>query len=131
MVPSVSPGKIRKSIRLLKDLGLVYRGADGSWHTSDKVISSEYEIRSVALKNYHTGMLERAVEALDVFASGEREFQGITVSAGRATLLRMKERIRSFTDELLEMAADEQEKAEDVYQINIQVFPFTRKNGRQ
>jgi uncharacterized protein (TIGR02147 family) len=131
IVPSVSPGKIRKSIALLKDLGLVYQGSGGVWRASDKVISSEYEIQSIALKNYHVGLLERAREALDRFASDDREFQGMTISANKATLFRMKERIRSFTDELLSMAAAEKEKAEEVYQINVQIFPLTRRDGRQ
>jgi uncharacterized protein (TIGR02147 family) len=131
IVPSVSPGKIRKSIALLKELGLVFQGQGGVWRASDKVVSSEYEIQSVASKNYHASMLERAREALDRFASDEREFQGMTVSGSRATLLRMKERIRAFTDELLATAAAEKETAEEVYQINIQMFPLTRRDGRR
>jgi uncharacterized protein (TIGR02147 family) len=131
IVPFVSPAKLRKAIALLKELGLVCQSSDGVWHASDKIISSEYQIQSVALKNYHTGMLERATESLDYHTSDEREFQGLTISASRATMQRMKERIRSFTDELLSMAASENEKAEEVYQINIQVFPFTRKDGKE
>jgi uncharacterized protein (TIGR02147 family) len=131
IVPAVSPGKIRKSIALLKELGLVYQGSDGAWRAADKVLSSEYEIRSIALKNYHMSMLERAGEALDRCASEDREFQGMTISASRATFLRMKERIRCFTDELLTMAAAENEKTEEVYQINVQMFPFTRRNDRR
>jgi uncharacterized protein (TIGR02147 family) len=131
IVPPVSPGKIRKSIALLKELGLVYQGSDGAWRAADKVLSSEYEIQSIALKNYHTSMLERATEALDRCASEDREFQGMTISASRATFLRMKERIRCFTDELLGMAATENEKPEEVYQINLQMFPFTRRNDRR
>ncbi|MBN1577439.1 MAG: TIGR02147 family protein [Chitinispirillaceae bacterium] len=131
IVPFVSTGKIRKSIALLRELGLVYEDPDGTWHASDKVISSEYEIQSVALKNYHTGMLERAREALENCPSEEREFQGLTISAGRETFNRMKERIRCFTDELLAMAAADRGKAEEVYQINLQMFPFTRKGNQR
>jgi uncharacterized protein (TIGR02147 family) len=131
IVPFVSPAKIRKAIALLKKLDLVYQSSDGAWHASDKTISSEYQIQSVALKNYHLGMLDRAKESLDYHTSEEREFQGITISASKAIMQRMKERIRSFTDELLIMAASENEQAEEVYQFNIQVFPFTRKDGNQ
>ena len=131
IVPGVSPAKIRKSIALLNELGLIYQSADGAWHATDKVISSEYEIQSVALKNYHTGMLERAAEALENRPSDEREFQGLTISASGTTFLRMKERIRALTDELLAMAATEKEKADEVYQINIQMFPCTRRGRRQ
>jgi uncharacterized protein (TIGR02147 family) len=127
--PEVSPAKIRKSITLLKVLGLIHE-TDGVWHASDKVLSSEYQIQSVALKNYHVGMIERAVESLDKHASDEREFQGLTLSVSKETFMRMKERIRSFTDELLAMAAAEKEMPDEVYQINLQMFPLTKKRGK-
>jgi uncharacterized protein (TIGR02147 family) len=129
IVPAVTVAKVRKSIQLLKDLGLIFESADGTWQAADKVVSSEYEIRSVALKNYHIGMLERAVDSLENCPSEKREFQGLTLSASRETFERMKERIRSFTDELLAMAAAEKKEAEEVYQINLQMFPFTRRTG--
>lgn len=125
--PSVSKVKIKKSIELLKKLGLIYQNENGTWLASNKVLSSEYEIQSVALKNYHHGMIQCADKALENFQSHQREFQGLTISASKATLERMKERIRSFTDELLNMAASENEKAEDVYQINLQMFPLTKR----
>lgn len=127
IIPAVSVAKVRKSITLLKNLGLIYEGPDGKWHASDKIVSSEYEIRSIALKNYHIGMLQQATDALEHLPSEEREFQGLTLSANRKTFLRMKERIRSFTDELLAMAAAEEEDADEVYQINLQMFPFAQK----
>ncbi len=131
IVPYVSPAKVRKSIELLKDLGLVYKSSDGRLQAPDKVISSEYQVQSVALKNYHISMLERARESLDTHSSDEREFQGLTICASSATLQRMKDRIRSFTDELLGMAAAENEDAEEVFQVNVQVFPFTRKRAEK
>jgi len=127
IIPAVSVAKVRKSITLLKNLGLIYEDPRGKWIASDKVISSEYEIRSIALKNYHIGMLQQAADALEHLPSEEREFQGLTLSANRKTFLRMKERIRSFTDELLAMAAAEEEEADEVYQINLQMFPFAQK----
>jgi uncharacterized protein (TIGR02147 family) len=128
IVPAVSPAKIRRSITLLKELGLVHQGSDGARRVSDRAIPSEYEIRSLALKNYHTGMLERSAEALEKYPISEREFQGLTISTSRTTFLRMKERIRSFTNELTDMAAAEKEKTGEVYQINVHMFPFTRSN---
>jgi uncharacterized protein (TIGR02147 family) len=127
--PAVSPARIRKSITLLKELGMIYEN-DGNWHASDKVLSSEYQIQSVALKNYHTGMLQRAIESLDINSSDEREFQGLTLSVSTSTFMRMKDRIRAFSDELLAMAAAEKDAPDKVYQINLQMFPLTKKGGR-
>jgi uncharacterized protein (TIGR02147 family) len=128
--PVVSPAKVRKSIALLQELGLIYE-VGGVWQASDKILSSEYQIQSVALKNYHTGMLERAVESLDKHTSDEREFQGLTLSVSKTTFIQMKNRIRSFSDELLAMAAAETIQADEVYQINLQMFPLTKKGGRK
>jgi uncharacterized protein (TIGR02147 family) len=131
IVPCVTPAKVRKSMSLLGELGLVYRNSEGKWMASDKVISSEYEIQSVALKNYHNEMLDRARNALEVFQSDEREFQGLTLSASRETYRRMRERIRLFTDELLNAAAGDKNNAETVFQINIQMFPFEREGDKR
>ncbi len=128
--PVVSPAKVKKSIALLQELGLIYE-ADGVWRASDKVLSSEYQIQSVALKNYHIGMLERATESLDKHTSDQREFQGLTLSVSNATFEQMKKRIRTFSDELLAMAASENSESEEVYQINLQMFPLTKKGGRK
>lgn len=126
--PAVSVGKIRKSISLLKALGLIYENDKGKWEATDKVISSELEIQSVALKNYHIAMLKLAAEALENCPSEEREFQGLTLSGSPATLARMKKRIRNFTDELLNMAASDDENAQQVFQINLQMFPMSKKD---
>lgn len=130
IVPRITPAKVRKSIALLVEIGLVYQDPEGIWRATDRVISSEYQIQSVALRNYHAAMLERAREALDTYPSDEREFQGMTVSASHATFMRMKDRIRAFTDELLAMAAADESATDEVFQVNLQMFPFTRRNGR-
>jgi len=131
IVPHITPAQARKSIKLLKELGLIYESPDGTWKAADKVVSSEYEVQSISLKNYHIGMLKRAGDALENLPSAEREFQGLTLSATKETFQRMKDRIRSFTDELLGMAAAERGTADEVYQINLQMFPFTRRKNNE
>jgi uncharacterized protein (TIGR02147 family) len=131
IVPRVSPAKIRKSIALLKDLGLIYQNDDGTFRATDKVISSEYEIQSVALKNYHREMLEKAQNALEQFPSNKREFQGMTLSTSAKTYSRIKERIRSFSDEILTIVANENEHAEVVFQLNMHIFPFVHEEEKR
>ena len=131
ITPGVTPAKIRKSIALLKDLDLIYQDSNGRWLARDKIVSSEFEIQSAALKNYHGGMLECGRYALENIPSGRREFQGMTLSATRETYFKLKERIRLFTDEVLNTVASEQDKAEVVFQLNLQLFPFAFEDERQ
>lgn len=130
IVPRVTPAKVRKSIALLMDLGLVYRDPEGKWMAADTVISSEYEIQSVALKNYHNEMIDCARNALEYFPSDKREFQGLTLCASRETYYRLKERIRLFTDELLQSVAGDKNNDETVFQINLHMFPFEREGDK-
>jgi len=127
IIPEVSPAKIRKSVELLKDLGLIYRDESGRWLATDTVVSSEYEIESVALKNYHMEMIELAKQSIERFSADQRELQGLTLSSSRAMYKMLKERIRSFTNEVLDMVAGEKQKAEVVFQLNLQLFPFSHQ----
>ena len=130
IVPQVTTAQVRKSIALLKELGLVFQNPDGKWLATDKVISSEYEIQSVALKNYHNEMLDCARNALDNFPSERRDFQGLTLSTSRETYNRLKEHIRQFTDELLSITAADKGNSDTVFQINVHMFPFEREADR-
>jgi uncharacterized protein (TIGR02147 family) len=129
--PRLTEAQVRKSIALLSQLDLIYKDDTGLWHATDKVISSEYEVQSVALKNYHNEMLERARFALDHFPGNAREFQGLTLSAGSQTFGRIKERIRAFSDELLSMVANDTESPDRVFQVNIHLFPFTEQEEKR
>jgi uncharacterized protein (TIGR02147 family) len=131
IVPTVSPAKVRKSIALLKELGIIFQDEQGNWKATDTIISSEYEIESVALKNYHSAMLDLAKQAIEEFPSHQRELQGLTLSASAPLYARIKERTRIFTDEILAMIAAEKEKADVVFQLNIQQFPFTKQDGAE
>jgi uncharacterized protein (TIGR02147 family) len=128
IIPEVSVAKIRKSMELLADLGLIFKDENGKWTAADTVVSSEYEIESVALKNYHIEMIELAKQSIERFPADQRELQGLTLSSSRAMYKMLKERIRSFTNEILTMVADEKEKEEVVFQLNLQLFPFTQQD---
>lgn len=128
ILPAVTVGKVRKSIRLLKDLKFIRQNESGAWISNDKLVSSEYEIQSVALKQYHDGVLQCARKALDTVTSENREFQGMTLCATQKTYDGLKQRIRTFTDEILRTVAAEPEEAGVVFQFNVHQFPFFYKD---
>jgi uncharacterized protein (TIGR02147 family) len=129
IVPKITPAKVKKAIEVLISLELVKKEPDGTWRSTNSVVSSEYQIQSVALKNYHTEMLGCAKNALESFESSEREFQGMTLKTSRETYIRLKDRIRTFSDEILATVANEKGNADVVFQLNVQMFPFTREVG--
>ena len=71
--PSITPAQARKSLELMERLGIVRRDRDGRLTQSDPAISSEYDIRTLAMRNFHEQMIDRAKEALDEFPLENRE----------------------------------------------------------
>lgn len=124
--PDISSSQVRKSLQLLTDLGLLVKDSSGKWACTSPAISSEYEIQSLALKNYHKEMLQLAVDALERYSSENREFQTVTLSMSPERFAEIKERIRSFTDDLLRIAVDDPAKPTRVFQVSLQMFPFAQ-----
>ncbi len=125
ITPQITPHKVRKSIDLLKELDLIYQDESGTWRSRDKVISSESQVQSLSLKNYHKEMIEHGLQSIERFPSDKREIQGLTLSCSADLYEKIKLRMRSFTEEVLNMVADENTPAEKVFQLNLQLFPFS------
>jgi uncharacterized protein (TIGR02147 family) len=127
--PQVTPAQVKKSIVLLEKLGLIRKNKKGEWVQTDKIVSSEFEIQSVALRNYQLEMLRLAGESIERHASENRDLQALTLNASGKMYKTIKERVRIFTDEMLSMVEEETETPEKVFQLNLQLFPFT--NGAE
>jgi uncharacterized protein (TIGR02147 family) len=72
-------------------------------------------------------MMARASEAIDRVPREEREISSLTLCVSQDALLRLKERIREFRRELLQLAELEGEP-ERVVQLNFQLFPLSRRD---
>jgi uncharacterized protein (TIGR02147 family) len=123
--PQISAAQVKKAIRLLESLGLIEQ-CGGRWQQTSTVVSSEFQIQSVALKNYQSEMIRLAQESIERYPSDSRELQALTLRATPEFFRKLKERIRLFTDEVLSMAATEENGEEMVLQFNMQLFPFTK-----
>lgn len=90
-----------------------------------KSVQISSQIPSSAIRTYHKQMLKKANEALDSVPLEQREFQSIGIALREEELKSLKTDIDEFTDKL--MAKYHNRKASSVYQIQICLFPLTRK----
>jgi uncharacterized protein (TIGR02147 family) len=128
-IPKITAVQAKKSIETMLSLGLLRRNEKGVLKPSDTAISSDYELKSLTLRNYHAEMIDLAKAALDRFEPNEREISSLTVGVSQKCYDRIKERIRSFKHELLNMTTDDTSKAEIVCQCNFQLFPLVEKSA--
>jgi uncharacterized protein (TIGR02147 family) len=127
--PPITAAQARKSIELMQALGIIKRAASGKLVVTDAIISSDYELNSFIMRNFHDEMIGLAREALDRFTPAQREISSLTLGVSNRCYERIKERIRIFKSELLKMAVDDTSDSETVCQCNFQLFPLVKSPG--
>lgn len=124
--PKITPKEAEKALELLLGLGLIKKDSTGRWEQSDKIISTGPEVRSLVISNYHREMLKLASDSIENCPSEERDITALTLSINREALADIKARMTSLRRELLELAGND-ENSDQVYQINLQVFPLANQ----
>ncbi len=126
IVPDVSPVKVRKSIELLESLALIRRREDGKYEADDKTISTPSQVLSVAVVKYHKSVIELGRESIERFKSKERDIRSVTIGLDAKGFEELKSKMEAFWKELLAWA-DAEKSDGTVAQVNLQLFPLTRK----
>jgi uncharacterized protein (TIGR02147 family) len=119
---AIEPTVVQQVLKDLENLGLIRLEGD-RWLQAHAAISTSDELKNSALFLYHSQMLQKAKEALQL-DPGSREFNGVTVSIPQSQLPEVKRRLRDFRKKLNEYLSQFTEPAE-VYQINLHLFPLT------
>ena len=123
--PRISPTEAQKSLALLLSLGLVVREEQtGRITRGEPTLTTEHEVSSLAVKNFHRQMLERASDSIDTAKSYERDLAALTACVSKKTAALVKERIHKFREEITQLC-DEDGDATAVYQLNVQWFPLS------
>jgi len=123
--PKIAPAQAKNAIETLLELGLVERDR-GRLRQSNPLVTTGSGPLGAHIVNYHRAMLQRAAEALESVERDQREISSLTLCVSEAVMLDLKERIREFRREILQIAELEG-KPERVVQINFQLFPLSEK----
>ncbi len=125
LVPPITALEAQRSVETLLELGLLVRGPGGAIEQRDVLMSTGPETRGLHIATYHRGMMQRAMEAIDLVRPEERDISSLTLCLGSSGLRAFKQRVQRFRRELLELSALEDD-AEQVVQVNFQLFPLSR-----
>lgn len=120
---AITPKEAEESLNQLERLGLVRKTANG-YRQVDVNISTQDEVRSLLVKNYHRQMLQLAADALDRMPKQQRDISAVTIPIRKADFGKVKEYLQLMRKELLNLAA-ETDTGEAIVQINLQLFPLT------
>jgi uncharacterized protein (TIGR02147 family) len=120
----VTPAQVTESLKLLVELGLLVKTANG-YRQRDPLITTDDEVQDMMVKMYHLQMLKLSADMLSTLPGPQRDVSALTFSIKREDFPNLKKHLQLMRKELLDFSAKAGE-AEDVVQINIQLYPLTR-----
>lgn len=127
----VQPRGASASLGLLLELGLLHRTLDGAMSRRTPTLATgvitEDALAAVA-QRHHTTMIEFAKQAVLRFARAERNVTNTTLGLSAKGYQEVLRRVEQARMEILEIAASDS-AADRVYQLNINLFPLSRKRG--
>ncbi len=126
--PPIKVSEAKKAVALLEKIGFIRKNAEGIYEQTDAFITTGYEAQSVAITNFLMETADLAKEAIDRYSQEKRDISALTFTLSEEGFNTIKERLKSFRRELLEIVReDKNHKRQDrVYHINFHVFPLTK-----
>jgi uncharacterized protein (TIGR02147 family) len=126
--PPITERQAVEALETLQRLGLLVRDEGGKLRQAQALVTTGPGPLGHQIFVYHHGMLDLAKRALDHLPRDQRDISSLTLCVAESTLPVLKERIREFRRELLQLA--ELEAApERVVQLNFQMFPLSRRTA--
>ncbi len=127
--PKITEIQARESISLLQRLGLVKKDAQGRWKQVDPVLGTDGQVDSKIVIEFQKKMNHLALLALESADPKERLMSATTFGISVDTFDLFKKKIRELKSEFLELARLDQ-NAEQVFQLNINLFPLSKKSSK-
>jgi len=124
----VTAAQVKKAIADLETLGFIRR-QDGKIIKSNQASMTTNDIPSSAIKEHHSGMMQMAAEALYEQPIEKRQISSLTFKMDPQKLSIAKEELMNFLKDFNEKYSDE--RAFEVYQLNLQLFSHTREEIEQ
>jgi uncharacterized protein (TIGR02147 family) len=117
--------QVRRSLELLRGLGLIkIDPASGRTVRGNGVVATSGEVDSMAIVRYHQKMLEIARESITVVDEERRDIRAVTVSLPAHLIPVLKGKLEALVNEVA--ALEGEQSGDEVIQVNVQMFPFTK-----
>ena len=126
--PEVSAAEVSDALSFLVKADLLKKDKDGNYAQTDKVVTTgPMEFTPLAVRGLHRQMGEFAIDAIENVPQDERHFSGLTLGITREAYEKIVQRIAEFRKDIIEIATSET-ATEEVYRLNVQFFPMTKKS---
>ena len=126
----ISAAEVSKSLEFLTKAGFLKKCADGSYRQTDKNVTASEEGMVYAIHTMQHKMLQLANASIERFEPQDRSVSCVTFTVNRECYERIVQEVDAFRKKIAAMAS-ETEKADQIYHLNMQLFPLTWKLNKE
>jgi len=119
--------QLKQAVRELKALGLLEEGKDSSLRRLEYMITTEEEVKSISVANFHVQMCQLAARAVMQEDAQDREFSALTIVTSPKMFNKAKEEIQKFRKKLHSLLEQESDDSKTfVAHLNFHLFKLTK-----
>ena len=127
--PKITAAEVAAAANFLKEQGLLVVDNDENYHQTDRILTTGVLDKvPEAVHSMQLQMAEFAIRALNELLPQERDFSGVTFGATRKAYAKILEETAKFRRKVIAIATADDE-TEQVFRLNLQLFPLTRPAG--
>ena len=129
--PEITAAEVTESLNFLVKAGFLKKDEEGRFVQTDKFITTgPLDVTPVAVRGMHRQMGELALETIEGVAQDERHFSGLTMGLTHEAYEEIVQEIDACRKRIAAIATRNSE-IDDVYRLNFQLFPLTKKNSNK
>ncbi len=126
IIPKVTIKQVKDSIKILEKLGFIEKNdQDNTYSITNRFISTDSEVKSLAILNYHKESALHAVQCITQYPPTKRNISGVMVGISENGYKRICDEIEKFRELIIEIAKEDSNTS-SVYQLNLQLLPMSK-----
>lgn len=127
----ITAAEVTETLNFLVKAGLLQKDDAGNYtQTEQSVTTGPMEVTPVAVRGMHRQMGEFALDAIEGIPQNERHFSGITLGVTHEAYDEIVQVIAECRKKVIAIATRDS-AMDEVYRLNMQFFPLTKKNSKK
>ena len=129
--PEITAAEISNTLKFLLKAGLLKKDENGNYVQTEKsVTTGDMDVTPVAVRGMHRQMGEFALDAIEGVPQDKRHFSGITLGITHEAYEEIVQEIAECRKRIIAIAT-KNAATDEVYRLNMQLFPMTNKNSNK
>lgn len=124
--PEITANQVKKAIVVLQKIGFIKKTEDGYYKPDRNFITTGKVWRSVVIDIFQKTMMENGVTALDRFPREKRDFSTMTMIFSKEGYNKVRQILKRTREEIAHIEEEDRE-GNQVFQINMQLFPVSKE----